>query len=142
MTKILLPIDGSERSARTVAMLKQMFSPNDVEVTLVTVIAREIRAEVSQEYEKVFSAEQAKLDGYLNDLPLYTVKTRILSGSPGQEIVRYAETHDIDIIMMTCSSRGPLSRMGSVATYIVKKAPYVDLIIMHEAHVPSESSEA
>ncbi len=35
--------------------------------------------------------------------------------------------------MMTRSSRGPLSKLGSVATYIVKKAPYIDLIIMHEA---------
>lgn len=138
MTKILLPIDGSDRSARTVAMLKQMFSPNDVEVTLVTVIAREIRSEVSQEYEKVFAAEQAKLDGFLDDLMLYTVKTKILAGTPGPEIVRYAESHGIDIIMMTRSSRGPLSKLGSVATYIVKKAPYIDLIIMHEAHVASE----
>ena len=44
MTKILLPVDGSPRSARTAAMLRQMFSPGDVEVSLVTVIAREIRA--------------------------------------------------------------------------------------------------
>ncbi len=134
MTKILLPVDGSPRSARTAAMLRQMFSPAEVEVTLVTVIAREIRAEVSQEYEKVFTAEQSKLDDIRSELSSYTVKTKLLSGSPGPEIVRYAESHDIDIIMMTRSSRGPLSRMGSVATYIVKKAPYIDLIIMHESH--------
>ena len=134
MKKILLPIDGSPRSARTAAMLRQMFSPNDVEVTLVTVIPREIQAEVSQEYEKVFNAEQSKLDAMRDELPLYTVKTKLLAGSPGPEIIRYAESHDIDVIMMTRSSRGPLSKLGSVATYIVKKAPYIDLIIMHEAH--------
>lgn len=137
MTKILLPIDGSDRSARTVAMLKQMYDPHDVEVVLVTVIAREIRSEVSQEYQKVFHAEQAKLDALRDELALYPVKTQILAGSPGPEIVRYAESHDVDVIMMTRSSRGPLSRMGSVSTYIVKKAPYIDLIIMHEAHAPS-----
>ena len=134
MTKILLPVDGSPRSARTAAMLRQMFSPGDVEVSLVTVIAREIRAEVSQEYEKVFAAEQSKRDDMKRELAEYSVRTKILSGSPGPEIVRYAESHGIDIIMMTRSSRGPLSKMGSVATYIVKKAPYIDLIIMHESH--------
>ena len=138
MTKILLPIDGSPRSARTVAMLKQMFSPNDAEVTLATVIPKEIRSDISQEFEKYFDGEQEMLDSFLDDLKLYTVKTEILSGTPGPELVRYAETHDIDVIMMTRSSRGPLSKLGSVATYIVKKAPYIDLIIMHEAHNHSE----
>lgn len=70
MTKILLPIDGSPRSARTAAMLRQMYSPNDVEVTLLTVIAREIRSEVSQEYGKVFNVEQSKLDDMRDELPL------------------------------------------------------------------------
>lgn len=141
MTKILLPIDGSPRSARTAAMLRQMFSPNDVEVTLVNVIAREIRSEVSQEYDKVFNAEQSKLDDMRSELLPYSVKTKLLTGSPGPEIVRYAEANDIDIIMMTRSSRGPLRKMGSVATYIVKKAPYIDLIIMHEAHTDHEDRE-
>ena len=140
MTKILLPIDGSPRSARTAAMLRQMFDPSDVEVTLVTVIVREIRSEVSQEYEKVFHAEQAKLDNMRDELPLYTVKTKILAGAPGPEIVRYAKKEKFDLIMMTRSSRAPLRRMGSVATYIVKKAPYIDLIIMHEAHESKEEA--
>ena len=133
MTKILLPIDGSPRSARTAAMLRQMFDPNDVEVTLITVIAREIRSEVSQEYEKVFNAEQAKLDNMRDELPLYTVKTKILAGAPGPEIVRYAKKEKFDLIMMTRSSRGPLQKLGSVASYIVKKAPDCDLLIMREA---------
>ncbi len=134
MTKILLPIDGSDRSARTVAMLRQMFSPGDAEIVLVTVAAREVRSEASGDDEKAYAAEQARLDSLLDELPRYTVSTEILAGSPGPEIVRYAESHDIDIIMMTRSSRGPLSKMGSVAAYIVKKAPYMDLIIMHEAN--------
>ena len=39
---------------------------------------------------------------------------------------------DIDQSIMTRSSRGPLRKLGSVAAYIVRRAPSQDLIIMHE----------
>lgn len=34
---------------------------------------------------------------------------------------------------MTRSSRGPLQKLGSVATYVVRNAQFLDLIIMREA---------
>ena len=35
--------------------------------------------------------------------------------------------------VMTRSSRGPLQKLGSVATYVVRNAQFLDLIIMREA---------
>ena len=132
MKRVLLPVDGSDRSRRTVRMLKTLYQPGTVQVVLATVVAREERIE--SEYirkrwkdasNEIFSAVLKQLDGY-------ETKTVLLEGNPGAEIVRYAEENRIDQIIMTRSSRGPLRRLGSVASYIVKRAPSQDLIIMHE----------
>lgn len=132
MKKVLLPIDGSDRSRRTVQMLRSLYRPEEVKVLLATVVAREerieseyIRKRVKDSSEEIFAAVLPQLEGY-------SVETVLLEGSPGAEIVRYAEEAQVDQIIMTRSSRGPLRKMGSVASYIVKRAPSQDLIIMHE----------
>ena len=89
MKHVLLPIDGSTRSLRTIDMVQQTYRPQDTEVTLL--------------------------------------------GSPGPEIVYYARERGFDALVMTRSSRGPLQKLGSVATYVVRNAQFLDLIIMREA---------
>ena len=132
MKRVLLPIDGSDRSRRTIRMLKTLYSPGEVKVILATVVAREerlesdyIRKRWKDSSDEIFGAVLPQLEGW-------DVETVLLEGSPGAEIVRYAEERDIDQIIMTRSSRGPLQKLGSVAAYIVRRAPSQDLIIMHE----------
>ena len=132
MKRVLLPIDGSDRSRRTIRMLKTLYRPGEVKVILATVVAREerldsdyIRKRWKDSSDEIFGAVLPQLEGW-------DVETVLLEGSPGAEIVRYAETADIDQIIMTRSSRGPLRKLGSVAAYIVRRAPSQDLIIMHE----------
>ena len=132
MKKVLLPIDGSDRSRRTIRMLRFLYRPEDIKVILVTVVVKEerleseyIRKRLKDASEEIFSSALEQLDGY-------QVDTVLLEGSPGAEIVRFAENNGIDQIMMTRSSRGPLRKLGSVASYIVRRAPSQDLIIMHE----------
>ena len=132
MKRVLLPIDGSDRSRRTIRMLKTLYSPGEVKVILATVVAREerlesdyIRKRWKDSSDEIFGAVLPQLEGW-------DVETVLLEGSPGAEIVRYAEEGDIDQIIMTRSSRGPLRKLGSVAAYIVRRAPSQDLIIMHE----------
>lgn len=133
MKKILLPIDGSERSVRTIHMLKQSYRPDEVDVTLIMVEFRDERVEVSMIYEKYAQEARKKLAALEATLEGYQVKSVLLFGSPGPEIVRYAKQEKFDLIMMTRSSRGPLQKLGSVASYIVKKAPDCDLLIMRES---------
>ena len=132
MKRVLLPIDGSGRSRRTIRMLKTLYRPGEVKVILATVVAREeriesdyIRKRWKDSSDEIFGAVLPQLEGW-------DVETVLLEGSPGAEIVRYAEERDIDQIIMTRSSRGPLRKLGSVAAYIVRRAPSQDLIIMHE----------
>ena len=66
-------------------------------------------------------------------LPGFQVKTQVLLGSaPGVEIVEYAKEIGAEAIIMTRSSRGPLRKLGSVATYIVKNASFLDVYVMRE----------
>ena len=76
---------------------------------------------------------QEDLAGFARMLEGYNVQTDFRRGSPGPEIVHYAQEKGFDTIIMTRSSRGPLQRLGSVATYVVKNAPTLDLFIMREA---------
>ncbi len=132
MKKILLPIDGSERSIRTIDMLKRSYRPDEASVTLVMVEIRDERVEVCMIYEKYAEEAKRRLEELAKSLEGYQVKTELLYGAPGPEIVRYAKKEKFDLIMMTRSSRGPLQKLGSVATYIVKKAPDCDILIMRE----------
>ena len=57
-------------------------------------------------------------------------------GSPFVEIVRYAKTEAIDLIVMGTHGRGPIAHMllGSVAEKVVRKAPCPVLTVRHPEH--------
>ena len=133
MKKVLLPIDGSKRSIRTVKMVKQLCDPKDCEITIVKVISAQLYINSMDEIKHNAEKARPELDDVAEMLPGYQVKTQVLLGSaPGVEIVEFAKENEIDMVIMTRSSRGPLRKLGSVATYIVRNASFLDVIVMHE----------
>ena len=50
----------------------------------------------------------------------------------GKLYVEYAKEIGADMILMTRSSRGPIRKLGSVATYIVRNASFLDVFVMRE----------
>ena len=125
MKKILLPVDGSKRSIRTVEMVKQLCDPADSDITVVKVVSAQLYINAEK--------AQPELTAVADMLPGYQVKTQVLLGSaPGVEIVEYAKESGTEMIIMTRSSRGPLRKLGSVATYIVRNASFLDVIVMRE----------
>lgn len=133
MRKILLPIDGSKRSIRTVEFVKQSIRPEDCEITVVKVIGAQLYLNSMEEIK--YRAEQVRpeLDAVADMLKGYQVNTQVLLGSsPGVEIVEYAREMGADIIVMTRSSRGPIRKLGSVAAHIVKNASFLDVFVMRE----------
>ena len=96
MKRVLLPIDGSDRSRRTVRMLRTLYRPEDVKVILATVVAREERLE-SEYIRKRWKDSAEEIFGQvLDQLAGYDVETVLLEGNPGAEIVRYAQEAGID----------------------------------------------
>lgn len=137
--KVLLPIDGSERSKRTIRMVKRVCRPEECEIYIVKVIGAQLYINSMEEIK--LRAEQAapELEEVANMLPEFTVHTQVLLGSaPGVEIVEYAREIGAAVIFLTRSSRGPLRKMGSVATYLVKNATFLDVFVMREDPTPVE----
>ncbi len=133
--KVLLPIDGSDRSKRTIRMVKRVCRPEECEIYIVKVIGAQLYINSMEEIK--LRAEQAapELEEVANMLPEFTVHTQVLLGSaPGVEIAEYAREIGAAVIMLTRSSRGPLRKMGSVANYLVKNATFLDVFVMREDH--------
>jgi nucleotide-binding universal stress UspA family protein len=66
----------------------------------------------------------------------FRAKLLMLTGSPFVEIIRYARSQSIDLIVMGTHGRGPISHMliGSVAERVVRKAPCPVLTVRHPEH--------
>ena len=133
MRKILLPVDGSTRSLSTVEAVKQIFKPDDVQIIIVKVISAQLYINSMDEIKHNAEKARPELEEVAALLPGYNVKTQVLLGSaPGVEIVEYAKEAEIDTIVMTRSTRGPIRKLGSVASYIAKNANFLNVIIMKE----------
>lgn len=133
MKKLLLPIDGSSRSVKTVEAVRELFPPDNVQIIIVKVISAQLYINSMDEIKHNAESARPELEEVAALLPEYEVKTQVLLGSsPGVEIVEYAKEADIDAIIMTRSTRGPIRKLGSVATYIAKNATFLNVFIMKE----------
>jgi len=132
MKKLLLPLDGSSRSLRTIDMVKKTFSPDQASVTMLMILPTESSMEAHLGIARTEGAAQKELDAFAALLPGYQVTTALRKGTPGLEIVKFAKAEGFDALCMTRATRGFLQKMGSVATYIVKNAAFLDLFIMGE----------
>ena len=135
MKNVLLPIDGRARSLRTIDMVKQICPPQQVTVTMVMVVPDQMHIDGQFERERIRRKAEQELATFAALLEGWTVNTVLLRGNPGPEVVQFAREKGYDTIIMTRSSRGPLQKLGSVATYIVRHAQFLDLIIMREAEI-------
>ena len=107
MNKILLPVDGSKRSLRTVEMVQRLCDPAESDITIVKVVSAQLYINSLDEIKRNAEKAQPELDAVAALLPGYQVKTQVLLGSaPGAEIVEYAKETGTDMIIMTRSSRG------------------------------------
>ena len=132
MKKVLLPIDGSVRSLRTIDMVKQTYSPDTVEVTLLTVLPDQMHIDGQFTRDRMARKAEQELATFAQLLLGWTVKTALLWGSPGPEIVHFAREGKFDVLVMTRSTRGPLQRLGWVGAYLGRSAQFVGLSIMRE----------
>lgn len=148
MKKILLPIDGSPRSLRTIQVVKQSFSPEDTQVTILLVTPDPRPSKMTDENDEVQpmgdhdeitvdaqAAEESRqlLKSFARMLPDHKVEVALRFGSPGPEIIQFAKEGGFDNILMTRSSRGSTQKLGSVSTYIVSNASFITTTVLKEA---------
>lgn len=129
MKHLLLPIDGSNRSIRSVELVKELFSPEQVGVYLITVREEFDAIRSKYEMEEARKELMPMLDEIADMLPGFHVTKHISFGRAGQSILEYAEEQGIDTIVITKATHSALSVfIGSVAVYLVKYAKCVVMI--------------
>ncbi|KXL52141.1 universal stress protein family protein [Anaerotignum neopropionicum] len=130
MRKILLPIDGSERSMKAIEWVETQFSPNDVDITILIVREDLNDMRSMDEYEQAKLESQPILQKNATLLNNFIVDTQFRFGRAGEEILTFANQNNIDTIVMTKSTKSGWSRfIGSVTTHVVKYANCVIVIV-------------
>lgn len=148
MKKLLLPIDGSPRSLRAIQVVKQSYSPEETEVTILLVVPDPRPSKMTDENDEVTpmpdhdeivtdpqTAEEARLlvESFAKMLPAFKVETALRFGKAGPEIVSFAKDGAFDSILMTRSSRGSTQKLGSVSTYVVHNASFITTTVLRES---------
>ena len=130
--RILVPIDGTERSKHSLEFIKSIFPSDKVELIIMNV--KELvfinGMIISDELTAAKEIADRILNEAVGEVPGYKVETYFTFGYPGDEIVKKAKEDNIDIIVMTKSTRKGLTRMiGSVTVNVVKHAKCSVMIV-------------
>jgi len=137
--KILFPIDLTEVSPKIVPHVKEMADQFGAEIHMIYV------AHVTQYYDglyispsyvgdfetEVVNAARKRLEEFtVENFKDLSVTTKVITGYPGGEILKYVKSEEIDLIIMGHSRKG-IKRviMGSIAGHVVKSSPVPVMIV-------------
>lgn len=130
MRRILIPLDGTERSMHSINLVKNIYKKEDVEIILMYVKEDAKLFIEEADYLEAEKEMQGKIAPAFKILEGYNINSVVGFVEPGREILRVAGTEKIDIIVMTKSTKKGLTRMiGSVTNYVVKNAPCIVMIV-------------
>ena len=150
LTKILLPIDFSERSADAAEAAAAVAEHFDAEITLLHVLAPRFDPLPTASQRAVvhgFEREEAeeKMKRFrCSELRHREVRQVLREGDPAGSIVDYAESEHIDLIMMPTHGYGPFRRLllGSVTAKVLHdvKCPVWTAVHSQEklSHIPAK----
>lgn len=129
---ILVPVDGTERSLHSLDFIKEMYEKDKVKVTLINVKELVFIEGVSMS-DEIKSSEKfgrAALEKAREILDGYDVNIFFTFGYAGDEIVRRADEDDVDMIIMTKSTKKGLTRIiGSCTSYVLKHSSKIIIIL-------------
>ena len=130
MKKILIPLDGTERSMHSIDLVKNLYKKDEIEITLLY-IKEDVKNMIME--DDLIAAEkdmQKMIAPAVKELAGYKLNCEFGLIDPGTEIVKRAVMNSIDIIIMTKSTKKGLTRMiGSVTSYVVRNAPCIVMIV-------------
>ncbi len=132
MKKILIPIEETQRSLKSLAYVKKHYTPEEAEIVLMMIDERlgySIRSDVESAAVKELDE---KLDLIAESFEGYKVTKLSAVGKAGVRIARAVRENGIDLIIMTKSSKEDMrNNIGSTAEYVINNAP-CDVIIVSE----------
>lgn len=152
MNKILVAVDGSERSLKAAKKVADLFESGNAQITVITIL-KEVESsvyDVPQVTSSTMSAEtmrelrdqrkeKAKETGrkMINEAASIfeslglDVNRVIRLGDPANEICEYAEENNIDMIVLADKGRGGVTRflLGSISDKVVRHAETSVLVV-------------
>ncbi len=143
--KILIPTDLSEEARHVLPYAVEFARSYGAKIILVHVVdARWVGPVASAEFpgmveDQIDSSKTAAtqvMEEMRIELGDLEVETQVLIGSPHVEIVRYARSEDVDLIILATHGRTGLAHalIGSVAEKVVQMAPCPVLTLKHPEH--------
>ena len=145
--RILYPTDFSDLSAYALDYAAFLAHRCGAELTCLHVVDDSYQYWLSMEVttipagppvDELLAAARKQLDQFLADkIPdEVRVKTKVLSGRPFVEIIRFARQQGMDMIVMGTHGRSGLKHvlMGSVAEKVSRKSPCPVLTVRHPEH--------
>lgn len=150
--KILVPIDGSKSAKKSVMVAKELGEKFEAELMILTVIPE---TTVFEQYPTNFpytlEIDQANVDRaeyVLSDSEKeigkypYKIKTYYTSGNPAHQIVKFAEEHDADLIVMGNRGLGAFSRtfLGSVSNKVINQSK-VSVYVVKDGHLSDKEDD-
>ncbi|MFB6185856.1 MAG: universal stress protein [Halobacteriaceae archaeon] len=130
--RILVPTDGSAGMERVIEHAVELAADQGATIYAVYVINTASYASLSMDSSWEGVAEMLEQEGEtaleevieIAETRDVSVETIELSGTPSQEIVRYAQDKECDLIIMGTHGRGGIDRLllGSVAEKVVRTA--------------------
>jgi nucleotide-binding universal stress UspA family protein len=133
--KVLVPIDGTERSMHSLEFVKEIFPKDSVEILIMHVKELVLINEMIVADEIKFAQELGEeiLEAAKEKMKDYKTETYFTFGYPGDEIIKKANEENVGIIVMTKSTKRGLTRMiGSVTTNVVKRAKCIVMIVPND----------
>jgi nucleotide-binding universal stress UspA family protein len=144
---VLVPTDFSDASESALrygkAMAEKFGATLHVVHVMEDLLAHAWAAEVyvssmPQLRDEIEKESRLRLGALLTDgeRKAFRAETALLAGNPFLEIIRYAKTHGVDLIVMGTHGRGPIAHMllGSVAEKVVRKSPCPVLTVREAQH--------
>ena len=133
--KVLIPIDGTERSMHSLEFVREIFPKDSVEIIIMNVKELVLINEMIVADEIKFSQELGEeiLEAAKEKMKEYKAETYFTFGYPGDEIVKKANEENVGIIVMTKSTKRGLNKLiGSVTTNVVKRAKCIVMIVPND----------
>jgi nucleotide-binding universal stress UspA family protein len=137
--KILVPLDGSRLSEQVLphaAALAQAFG-SDV---IVVGVCEPEESEQRHACEANIYSLSDRFKRYLGTDASVAVEEVVLLGKPAQEIIRYAESNDVTLIVMASHGRSGLApwSLGSTVDHVIRRLRY-PMLVVRAKEIPEDA---
>jgi len=140
--RIVVPVDGSDFMERVVSEASELSMRYHLGLTLINVQtenpypgigAHETMRQAEQRHDKmegqkILDRARAMAEDYTSDIE---IETEVLIGHPADEILKYADEHEADLIVIGSNASSDIKRilLGSVSGRVVAHAKQSVLVV-------------